>query len=118
MNGTEMWQPPGKNCGLCGSDSCANFLEAINRHQKDYADCPFYRVKKKPPQKVAIDAAIYAATDILGNAYDFILKPLPGEDCVAVSERSGGKIGNCQGRFSAGASDGRRLSDSSCFKGD
>jgi uncharacterized Fe-S cluster-containing protein len=79
MNGTEMWQPPGKNCGLCGSDSCANFLEAINRHQKDYADCPFYRVKKKPPQKVAIDAAIYAATDILGNAYDFILKPLPGE---------------------------------------
>jgi uncharacterized Fe-S cluster-containing protein len=79
MKETEAWRPPGKNCGLCGTDSCEHFLGAINRRQKSYTDCPFYLVKKKPALEAGYSEAFYAETDVLGNAYDFILKPLPGE---------------------------------------
>jgi uncharacterized Fe-S cluster-containing protein len=80
MSGTEIWRPPGKNCGLCGTPDCEHFLRAVSRHQKEYTDCPFYQVKPNPaPSKNDVNEAIYAQTDILGNPYDFVLTPLPGE---------------------------------------
>jgi uncharacterized Fe-S cluster-containing protein len=80
IKGTEAWLPPGKNCGLCGSDSCENFIKDIKQRQKEYTDCPFYLAQKNTqPKANVLNEAIYAETDLLGNAYDFILKPLPGE---------------------------------------
>jgi uncharacterized Fe-S cluster-containing protein len=80
MNGNETWWPPGKNCGLCGAVDCEHFMQALRRRQKEYADCPFYPVKTKPSSETtAADEAVYAETDIIGNPYEFILEPLPGE---------------------------------------
>jgi uncharacterized Fe-S cluster-containing protein len=81
MTGTEGWRPPGKNCGLCGECSCADFQVAIDKRRKDYNDCPFYVVSQNSPQSEAAEGqeALYAENDLLGNSYDFILNPLPGE---------------------------------------
>lgn len=79
MSLTELWQPPGKNCGLCGSLNCQEFVQAVLCDMKDYEECPFYL--KGPTNQVKSDSteAVYSDRDILGNEYDFILEPLPGE---------------------------------------
>lgn len=78
MNG-QIWQPPGKNCGQCGHGNCADFLRAITKRQKDYSDCPFYIVKKKTEPQTTGSEALYSGVDVLGNPYQFVLKPIPGE---------------------------------------
>lgn len=79
MNATQSWSPPGKNCGLCGMGSCADFLGAVNICQKKYEDCPFYPANKSVTRSGQAPEALYGENDMLGNAYDFILTPLPGE---------------------------------------
>jgi uncharacterized Fe-S cluster-containing protein len=79
MSLVELWQPPGKNCGLCGSDNCQEFVRAVLRKFKDYEECPFYRKEDPENNKSELMEAIYSGCDILGNRYDFLLEPLPGE---------------------------------------
>ncbi len=77
------WLPPGKNCGLCGEKDCKSFLRAVSNTTKKYADCPYYHdyhYPAHPSEKtIVLSAAVYPEHDILGNPYDFILEPLPGE---------------------------------------
>lgn len=72
------WQPPGKNCGLCGSNSCKNFMELVINNEKEYPDCPFYKAET-PSVTGQMREAVYSGKDILGHAYDFVLNPIPGE---------------------------------------
>ncbi|MDK2820124.1 MAG: hypothetical protein PWP31_89 [Clostridia bacterium] len=72
------WLPPGKNCGMCGEDSCKSFLRVVNIGQKSISDCPYYS-KEKAKCDNCPEEAIYPDHDVLGNPYDFILSPLPGE---------------------------------------
>ncbi|HAG10175.1 MAG TPA: Fe-S cluster protein [Desulfotomaculum sp.] len=76
MRLTQPWVPPGKNCGLCGLDSCRGFLKLIKAGQKEYEDCPYFDSAKKTGQA---SEAVYSGADVLGNKYEFVLKPLPGE---------------------------------------
>ncbi|KAF1073766.1 (Fe-S)-binding protein [Methanogenium sp. MK-MG] len=71
------WTPPGKDCGVCGAKSCADFLEYVGEGKKSYEDCPFYRPCDHGQQH-AFDA-VHTGSDIHGEPYDFILEPLPNE---------------------------------------
>ncbi|MBU7006973.1 (Fe-S)-binding protein [Phosphitispora fastidiosa] len=83
MNAVRAWLPPGKNCGLCGEDSCKSFLKMINSSRKSYSDCPYYSEQQRsadPNELTGIETkAIYPQRDVLGHEYDFVLEPLPGE---------------------------------------
>ncbi len=79
MQSLQPWLPPGKNCGLCGENSCKNFIRMVKAAQKTYADCPYYD-EQKPDRKVCSTVeAVYTGKDILGHSYDFVLSSLPGE---------------------------------------
>jgi uncharacterized Fe-S cluster-containing protein len=69
------WVPPGKDCGACGTASCQEFLSLVNTGGKSYADCPYYGVG----QVGFREASPYSGIDVLGNRYDFVLRPFPGE---------------------------------------
>ena len=81
MKLTEAWNPPGKDCGLCGEESCHSLLQQVKNGEKEYADCPFYSQNPKPKEKYNDDLlfAEYGKSDILQHPYDFVLAPLPGE---------------------------------------
>ncbi len=78
MSIAKLWHPPGKDCGLCGNENCRDFLHAVINEGKSYDSCPFYEPEPEEHQE-HIQEAVYADVDILGNTYDFILEPLPGE---------------------------------------
>lgn len=78
MTVTELWHPPGKNCGLCGNENCREFLHAVIYDEKKYDDCPFYK-KEQAEVKGQMREALYTNKDVLGHPYDFILVPIPGE---------------------------------------
>jgi uncharacterized Fe-S cluster-containing protein len=78
MESTLLWNPPGKNCGLCGNESCREFLTAINQHEKKLDECPFYQKEKTEPEGQMREAD-YSNVDVLGHPYDFVLSPIPGE---------------------------------------
>jgi uncharacterized Fe-S cluster-containing protein len=71
------WRPPGKDCGACGAPTCDAFLDAVRRGEKEVSDCVFYRTEPIGPRFA--QEACYSDHDILGQEYDFILEPLPGE---------------------------------------
>lgn len=78
MKQLKHWLPPGKNCGQCGVENCKTFLTLVRQGEKTYDDCPFFR--EKPQQtNCYLNNALYSPHDLLGNPYDFILKPLPRE---------------------------------------
>ncbi|PKM80722.1 MAG: Fe-S cluster protein [Firmicutes bacterium HGW-Firmicutes-14] len=79
MNAVKSWLPPGKNCGLCGADSCKSFLRMINASQKTYADCPYYDEQCSKSRPGSVSEALYSGRDVLDHPYDFVLEPLPGE---------------------------------------
>lgn len=79
VNAVHSWIPPGKNCGLCGEDSCKNFLRMINLSVKSYHDCPYYTEQQVVYGHDVCMEATYPGHDVLGHKYDFILEPLPGE---------------------------------------
>ncbi|MDD2421531.1 MAG: (Fe-S)-binding protein [Heliobacteriaceae bacterium] len=74
-----VWLPPGKNCGLCGENSCRNFLRAVYATARVYADCPYYDDRELKAGPGEVTEAVYSGRDVLGHAYDFVLGPLPGE---------------------------------------
>ncbi len=79
MHVKHSWLPPGKNCGLCGEQSCKSFIRLVNAAKKVYADCPYFNDPLSSRKTGIITAAEYPVKDILGHSYDFILEPLPGE---------------------------------------
>lgn len=79
MPSSQHWIPPGKNCGLCGEENCRSFLKMVNAQRKLYHDCPYYQEEKRQSNEVHLQESEYSSQDILGNDYDFILVPLPGE---------------------------------------
>ena len=75
---SKLWQPPGKDCGLCGEDSCRKFAESVKKNKKDLPDCPYYQVVREESQG-QMREAVYKDYDVLGHPYDFVLYPIPGE---------------------------------------
>jgi uncharacterized Fe-S cluster-containing protein len=69
------WRPPGKNCGLCGARTCDAFMKMVAAGERSVSDCPF----SGGEACTAAPDAVYTGRDIVGNAYDFVLDPLPGE---------------------------------------
>jgi uncharacterized Fe-S cluster-containing protein len=72
------WRPPGKDCGLCGDDTCSTFAERVEKKQKLVSDCPYYRAAHEE-SKGQMREAVYKDQDVLGHPYDFVLYPIPGE---------------------------------------
>ncbi len=79
MESAKRWLPPGKNCGLCGEESCRSFLKMVNSQRKEYSDCPYYQGSRTENYSDILQETRYSAKDVLGNEYDFILRALPGE---------------------------------------
>jgi hypothetical protein len=73
-----VWEPPGKDCGACGSRTCSDFLGFAHAGKKDLADCPFYRNPGAGDKKLPAPSA-WSGKDISGFDYDFVLEPFPGE---------------------------------------
>lgn len=72
------WVPPGKDCGLCGCRTCELFVILVGTKDKVLEDCPFYSKEQKTIDGIEQEA-VFPEKDILGNDFDFILHPLPGE---------------------------------------
>ncbi|MBN1432231.1 MAG: Fe-S cluster protein [Methanomicrobiaceae archaeon] len=79
MKDTGGWIPPGKNCGACGAPTCEEFILLLEKGKKERGDCPFFTGKKAAAASPGELTANYDESDILGESYDFILHPLPGE---------------------------------------
>lgn len=69
------WEPPGKNCGACGSSTCNEFVLALDAGNKTVDDCPFHQAH---PTDFRVRAA-YSGTDVTGAKYDFVIHAFPGE---------------------------------------
>lgn len=83
-----IWNPPGKNCGSCGSQTCSDFVSRIEAGSAEVALCPFYSIENTlNPEKIAGRENIalqarnitYSGVDVVGKEYDFVLLPFPGE---------------------------------------
>lgn len=70
------WNPPGKDCGACGSQTCADFVRRIEDGAVGPEICPFYNQSNLITPGVK---TIYSGIDVTGKEYDFVLMPFPGE---------------------------------------
>lgn len=71
--------PPGKNCGACGCRTCGEYTARVSLGTLDPQACPFFT---ETPSESARDVPMvgrYSGTDILGQAYDFVMTAIPGE---------------------------------------
>ena len=84
----DIWNPPGKNCGACGSLTCSEFVDRIGNGLAELDLCPYYSKENIVSQKnilsrenIAIQARniTYSGTDVVGKEYDFVLLPFPEE---------------------------------------
>jgi uncharacterized Fe-S cluster-containing protein len=82
------WNPPGKNCGACGSQTCSDFVFRVEAGSAEADLCPFYSIENTlHPEKIAgqgsielqVRNAAYSGIDVAGKEYDFVLLPFPGE---------------------------------------
>jgi uncharacterized Fe-S cluster-containing protein len=82
------WNPPGKNCGACGSQTCSDFVSRIEAGLTELDTCPFYNTNSIiQPEKIesrkypAIQTRniTYSGVDVAGKEYDFVLLPFPDE---------------------------------------
>ncbi len=71
------WEPPGRDCGACGSATCSEFIALARTGKKDLADCPYYRSPSWTGQ--VLPPPVFSGRDILGFDYDFVVRPFPGE---------------------------------------
>ncbi|MGZ4902013.1 MAG: (Fe-S)-binding protein [Halobacteriota archaeon] len=67
--------PAGKNCGACGAATCEQFVVHLEKGEKSQSDCPYYESQKNRQHL----ASVHSGTDVLGNTYDFVLRPFPSE---------------------------------------
>lgn len=73
----EDWILPGRNCGACGYGTCDEFFAAIQSGTRKKEECPFS--SQHLCQEIPCTQAVPGTVDILGDSFDFILHPLPGE---------------------------------------
>ena len=79
------WRPPGKDCGLCGARTCAEFAAGMDDGAHHPEDCPFSGTPMAGPDPEGALGSPFPANptrpsrDVLGHAWDFVLQPLPGE---------------------------------------
>ncbi|MDR2845860.1 MAG: Fe-S cluster protein [Candidatus Methanoplasma sp.] len=71
------WTPPGKNCGACGSSTCEGFVTRVHDNSVSLKDCPYY--SEDIHINVRPRGTVYNGIDVVGQEYDFIVTPLPGE---------------------------------------
>ena len=83
-----IWNPPGKNCGACGSQTCSGFVDRLEAGLTQVDLCPFYSKENIVSQgsilsreNIAIQARniTYSGIDVTGKEYDFVLLPFPDE---------------------------------------
>jgi uncharacterized Fe-S cluster-containing protein len=82
-----IWNPPGKNCGACGSQTCSDFVSRLEAGSAEVDLCPFYSMENTlSPEKIGrgsielqVRNATYSGVDVAGKEYDFVLLPFPGE---------------------------------------
>lgn len=91
------WNPPGKNCGACGSQTCSDFVVRLEDGSAKLELCPYYikenivgqdkrdnndnfvnRVNRENLAMLARETT-YSGIDVAGKEYDFVLLPFPGE---------------------------------------
>jgi uncharacterized Fe-S cluster-containing protein len=73
---------PGKNCGLCGQNSCESFAEAVASEKSAMEKCPFKAPKgcaSCDPSKSACGTNEVTWKDHLGREYDFVLDKFASE---------------------------------------
>ncbi len=82
------WNPPGKNCGACGSQTCSDFVSRLEAGSAEVDLCPFYstentlhpiKIVSRESIPLQVRNATYSGTDVAGKEYDFVLLPFPGE---------------------------------------
>lgn len=91
------WNPPGKNCGACGSQTCSDFVGRLEDGSAKLELCPYYSkenivgqdnqdnqdniVNLATRENLAMLArkTTYSGVDVAGKEYDFVLLPFPGE---------------------------------------
>jgi len=83
-----VWNPPGKDCGACGSQTCSEFVTRLEAGLVEIDMCPFYSIEKTVyPEKIANREKIslqvrnptFSGIDVAGKEYDFVLLPFPNE---------------------------------------
>lgn len=82
------WNPPGKDCGACGSQTCSDFIDRLEDGSAKLELCPFYRKENIVGQDNIVTGeglamlarkTTYSGVDVAGKEYDFVLLPFPGE---------------------------------------
>lgn len=82
------WNPPGKNCGACGSQTCSDFVSRLEARSAEVDLCPFYstenilhteKIAGRGSIELEVRNATYSGVDVAGKEYDFVLLPFPGE---------------------------------------
>jgi uncharacterized Fe-S cluster-containing protein len=82
------WNPPGKDCGACGSQKCSDFIDRLEDGSAKLELCPFYRKENIVSQDNIVTGeglamlarkTTYSGVDVAGKKYDFVLLPFPGE---------------------------------------
>ena len=84
----EKWNPPGKDCGACGSQTCSEFVDRVGTGSAELELCPFYSIENSAHLEknmnrentvLQVRNATYSGVDLAGKEYDFVLLPFPGE---------------------------------------
>jgi hypothetical protein len=66
------WNPPGKNCGACGSQTCSDFFSRLETGSAEVDLCPFYSMENTlSPEKIGrgsielqVRNATYSGVDV------------------------------------------------------
>jgi len=81
------WNPPGKDCGACGSQTCSDFVDRLEDGSAKLELCPFYSKENIVGQENIVTGeglamlarkTTYSGVDVAGKEYDFVLLPFPG----------------------------------------
>jgi uncharacterized Fe-S cluster-containing protein len=83
-----LWNPPGKNCGACGSQTCSDFVSRLEAGLTESDMCPFYstdnivrpeKIVSRENSSIQTKNISYSGVDVTGKEYDFVLLPFPDE---------------------------------------
>lgn len=68
---------PGRNCGACGFRTCDELSASVKAGRSSLSACPF--VGSSSPVESEDFSYRYSGVDVVGQEYDFVIQPLPGE---------------------------------------
>ena len=70
---------PGKNCGLCGAKTCAEFAEIVLKSPDSINKCVHIFNMSGGCSSCNVSKSVIEWKDHLGREYDFVLDKFPGE---------------------------------------